>query len=96
MENLKIICKEDFDDELDHKWAELEKNSNCSIFQYLEWQKKWKKEISDKDSKSKVIFLEIYYKEKLICIIPFQIISKFSFKILKISGNPLAITLILF
>ena len=54
----------------------------------MEWQKKWKKEISDKDSKSKVIFLEIYYKENLICIIPFQIISKFSFKILKISGNP--------
>ena len=88
MENLKIICKEDFDHKLDHKWAKLEKNSNCSIFQYLEWQKKWKKEISDKSSNSKVIFLEIYYQEKLICIIPFQIISRFSLKILKISGNP--------
>ena len=88
MENLKIICKEDFDDELDHKWAELEKNSNCSIFQYLDWVKKWKKDISDKDCKSKVLFLELYHQEKLICIIPFQIICRFSIKVLKISGNP--------
>lgn len=88
MENLKIILKEDFDNDLDHKWAELEKNSNCSIFQFLDWQKNWKKEISDNDYKSKVLFFEIYYKEKLICIVPFQIISKFSLKILKISGKP--------
>lgn len=88
MENIKIIIKEDIDIELEQNWLKLQNNSECSAFQYVGWIKKWKKEISDVNRKSLCLFVQIYYNEILICIVPLELVSKFSFKILKVAGKP--------
>ncbi len=88
MENLKIKIKKEIDNELDHNWSKLQKNSNCSIFQYLNWIKKWKNEISNKDNKSSTLFVEIYLKDILIIIVPLQLVTKLGFRVLKIAGRP--------
>lgn len=88
MENIKIIIKKDIDNELEQNWLRLQNNTQCSAFQYVSWIKNWKKEISDVDKKSICLFVQIFYNEILICILPLQLISKFSFKILKVAGRP--------
>ena len=88
MENIKIIIKKDIDKELEQNWLKLQNNTECSVFQYVSWIKNWKKEISDADKNSVCLFVQIFYNEILICILPLQLISRFSFKTLKVAGRP--------
>lgn len=80
-----VIIKNNFDDELENNWKELEKNSNISIFQTYDWQINWQKNCNEN---SENIILLYYKKNKLISIFPLIINKKFFLKILCWSGFP--------
>ncbi len=81
----KVEFKSNFDEELEKKWLDLEKNSEITFFQSLNWQKYWSKTCGLNLSK---IFTLFYEDNLLVCILPFNINQKFFIKFLNWNGFP--------
>ncbi len=70
-------------EDLENLWIEFEKNNNHHFFQKLAIIKN---QLNIK-KKNRYLFIIIYLEEKIIAILPFEIESKFSFKILQWIGT---------
>ncbi len=88
MENIKILIKNDFDEDLNRDWKILQKKSNCTIFQDYEWIKSWKIKILENKPHSKLSFVKVYLGINLVCILPLFETKKFNIKTLSIVGKP--------
>ena len=80
-----IKFKNDFDDELEQEWKNLEKNSDISFFQTSDWQKYWHINCG-RDLVN--IFVLLYDENFLVSILPFNIDIKYFIKVLTWNGFP--------
>jgi CelD/BcsL family acetyltransferase involved in cellulose biosynthesis len=86
-DNQKIIVRifKNFNDELLNLWRDFEKDSANSFFQSHKYIYQYIKSFNEENIKN--IFLTIELNQKIIAILPFEIINYFGFKILRWLGT---------
>ena len=72
MSDLVFIIREKFCQELEKDWNYLSKLSKLSLFQSYPWQFEWYQSVNKKITKNSLILINIYYKKKIIGIIPLE------------------------
>lgn len=89
MQNYKIKIFNELDSEIENIWQDLEKQNRdkITIFQSLNWQKKWIKTIGINTGLISIIFIEKMSDNSRL-IIPMIIISKNFLNILEFTGYP--------
>ena len=84
---MKILIKDNFDDELKKIWEELENKSSITIFQKYQWNYHWYKYICNNDAKINLKIFLIFQNEDLIAILPFYIKKNFTHRSLEWVGG---------
>lgn len=90
MSDLVFIIREKFCQELEKDWNYLSKLSKLSLFQSYPWQFEWYQSVNKKITKNSLILINIYYKKKIIGIIPLEKKLLFGINVLSLTGNPFA------
>ena len=91
MSELKFKITETFTNELEREWVYLSKLNDISLFQTFHWQFLWYDKIQKNLPDNSVIIISIYFKNKIIGIIPLEKKKKkFNINILTLTGSPFA------
>ena len=88
MNNFEIKIFNSFSDELKDCWLKFENKSSQHIFQSYKWQKLWYEKQQEHEQQLINCTILIYENKKLIMILPFNIRSHHSIKVLTWSGFP--------
>ena len=88
MNNFEIKIYDSLTEELKKNWQEFEKKSSHHIFQTFKWQRLWLEKQIEYNNNVQNCTILVYENKELIMILPFNIRSNFSVKILSWSGFP--------
>jgi len=90
LSELEFKIRDSFTKELENEWLDLSKLSEVSIFQNFSWQYCWFENINKKIAKNSLFVISIYFKKKIIGILPFEKKKYLNFNILALTGAPFA------
>ncbi|MBD1134945.1 GNAT family N-acetyltransferase [Pelagibacterales bacterium SAG-MED47] len=90
MSELEFKIRDSFTKELENEWLDLSKLSEVSIFQNFSWQHCWFENINKKEAKNSLFIISIYFKKKIIGILPFEKKKYLNLNILGLTGAPFA------
>ena len=90
MSELEFKIRDSFTKELENEWLSLSKLAEISIFQNYFWQYLWVENINKKIFENSIMVVSIYFKKRIIGILPFEKKKYLNFNVLSLTGEPFA------